>query len=132
MRKYFVVLSLAVVALLCLAPRPAHALTCAQCEVILGDWDNLDLKLDFNGNGFSTYDKLVVRKLQVYGEVDYIDQGILAGLIGTDVTGDGVYNGDDYAVIYALSQFLYAGSLTGLDLDDFQECSGYYVLASCP
>jgi len=134
-RKVF--LGLALLVLLGISPSPASAQTCDEClQLIGGDWSVLD-QLDFNGNGFTTFDLVIIRRLQINSGLNVITINNLTGLAvgGVDVTGDGVYTTSgslsDFAIVQKLVFFLAGAGVSQIDLDDLINCGRMYILGIC-
>lgn len=111
----------------------ASAQDCSDClAVVGGDWSALE-QLDFNGNGFTTFDLVVIRRLQLLSGLNVLTLNNLTGLAvnQVDVTGDGVYDSNDFAIIQKLVFFLSNTGLTSLDVDAFIDCARLYILGVC-
>lgn len=112
----------------------ASAQTCADCvDVIGGDWAALE-QLDFNGNGFTTFDLVVIRRVQLFSGLNVITMSDLIDLVvnQVDINGDGVYDANDFAILQQLAFFLINTGLNAIDVDAFIDCARLYILGVCP
>ena len=112
----------------------ASAQTCAECvDVIGGDWSALD-QLDFNGNGFTTFDLIVFRRIQLLTGIDVLTVSDLIELATNqvDITGDGVYDDEDFSRIQTIFFFMSNTGLGSIDITEFIDCARLYILGVCP
>ncbi len=93
-------LSCLIVLVFSLISVPAVQAQCPECGVSSA---NIDVwrSLDFNGNGLTTYDLMVVARMLAISGQSSLTRSEIAGLAlaGVDVNDDGVYDNTDLGIV---------------------------------
>lgn len=107
---------------------------CEDCDITEENIEYWRL-FDLNGSGgLTAADLLALRRFQQNTGIECINETVLSTITkyDIDVTDDGVFDGEDWAVINAFSDYFWLTGDDSITVQEFIDCLQTVILGTCP